>query len=213
MPFYKPDRDRARLRGVHPHLVAQVELAAEMCPVPFTVVEGVRTVEQQRKNVAAGKSKTMNSRHIPAPNGFGHAVDLVVINAKGEADWDGHAPIEKAMKAAAKELGYPIEWGGDWKGGWDSPHWQLPWGAYPGTKPLAKSRTLAGAGMTSLGLMGEPVSQAAAQLQPLVDYSEAIRWAFIALSVIGVALVIYARVTDQPPKEDHDHDASNPRGD
>ena len=63
-------------------------------------------------------------------------------------------------------------------------------------KPLTKSRTLAGAGMTSLGLLGEPVSEAARQLEPLADMSETIRWLFIGLSVAGVLLVIYARVSD-----------------
>ena len=29
-------------------------------------------------------------------------------------------------------VGVPIEWGGDWRTFKDGPHFQLPWGKYPG---------------------------------------------------------------------------------
>lgn len=35
------------------------------------------------------------------------------------------------MKAAAKRVGVPVEWGGDWVKTKDGPHWQLPWKLYP----------------------------------------------------------------------------------
>ena len=44
MPFAVPARDRARLVGVHPDLVRVVEAAAELCPRPFIVVEGLRSI-------------------------------------------------------------------------------------------------------------------------------------------------------------------------
>lgn len=60
-------------------------------------------------------------------------------------------------------------------------------------KPLKKSKTLAGAGVAgSAGILGEVASQ----LQPLVGYSENIEYAFLALSLAGVALVTYARIKD-----------------
>lgn len=61
------------------------------------------------------------------------------------------------------------------------------------TKPLKKSKTLAGAGIAGgAGIMAE----VAAQLQPLVGYSESIKYIFLAASLAGVALVTYARIKD-----------------
>jgi peptidoglycan L-alanyl-D-glutamate endopeptidase CwlK len=40
--------------------------------------------------------------------------------------------LAKSMKEAARIESVPIEWGGDWKGGFrDGPHFQLPWSKYP----------------------------------------------------------------------------------
>jgi len=201
MPFAKPERDRARLKGVHPDLVAVVERAAEICPKPFIVVEGCRSVEQQRRNVAKGVSRTMRSRHIKAANGYGHAVDLMIAETGTDRDWDDNNPnwkiLAHAMKGAAGDLGTPIEWGGDWKSFVDTPHWQLPWGAYSGSKPLSKSRTVAGAvSAGGFGLLADPVSQAAQQIQPLAEYSTLIKWVFVALMLAGAGLAIYARWDD-----------------
>ncbi|URC22394.1 peptidoglycan LD-endopeptidase [Serratia phage vB_SmaM-Susuwatari] len=106
-----------KMQGVHPQLQAVVRRAAEICTCDISVVEGLRTIEKQRQMVAEKKSQTMKSRHL-----LGQAVDL--FNGK---DWE-HAsfyPIADAMKQAAKELGVQITWGGDWKGSWDKPHFQI----------------------------------------------------------------------------------------
>jgi len=126
MTFALGPKSLARLEGVHPDLVRVVKRAIEITPVDFTVTEGLRTVERQRALVAAGASQTMKSRHIT-----GHAVDLAAL-VMGEVRWDWplYAKLAGAMKAAAKELAIPLEWGGDWKMK-DGPHFQLPWANYP----------------------------------------------------------------------------------
>ncbi len=126
MTFALGAKSLARLEGVHPDLVRVVKRAIEITPVDFTVTEGLRTVERQRALVAAGASQTMKSRHIT-----GHAVDLAAL-VMGEVRWDWplYAKLAGAMKAAAKEVGVPLEWGGDWKMK-DGPHFQLPWANYP----------------------------------------------------------------------------------
>ena len=73
-------RDKARLAGVHPDLVAVVEAARQQ--VPFIVVEGMRTRERQAQLVKSGASRTMDSRHLT-----GHAVDLAPT-VDGEVRWD-----------------------------------------------------------------------------------------------------------------------------
>lgn len=116
-----------RLEGVHPDLVRVVKRAIKITDTDFTVLEGVRTLAKQREYVAAGASKTMNSRHLT-----GHAVDLgALVGGKVRWDWPLYHKIAKAMKQAAKELGIPLTWGGDWPRFRDGPHFELPFASYP----------------------------------------------------------------------------------
>lgn len=116
-----------RLQGIHPDLVKVVERAIQLTEVDFTVLEGLRTRERQAELLKAGATTTMNSRHLT-----GHAVDIgALVGGKVRWDWPLYYKIAEAMKAAAKELEVPIEWGGDWKKFKDGPHWQLPHKEYP----------------------------------------------------------------------------------
>lgn len=117
-------RSRQRLSGVHPDLVAVVKRAIEITKQDFSVLEGIRSIERQRKLVKEGKSKTLNSRHLT-----GHAVDLVPYPVSW--DWEHFYPIADAMKAAAEEFDVDLEWGGDWKSFPDGPHFQLSRKTYP----------------------------------------------------------------------------------
>jgi peptidoglycan LD-endopeptidase CwlK len=117
-------RSRARLEGVHPDLVRVVERAGELAPDGFLVTEGLRSLSRQKELVRRGASRTLNSRHLT-----GHAVDVADMKADyKKSDMDR---IGATIKLAAAELNVPIEWGGDWKGAWDTPHFQLPWKDYP----------------------------------------------------------------------------------
>lgn len=127
MTFQLSVRSEARLAGVHPDLVRIVRRALALSAVDFGVAEGVRSLARQRELFAEGKTRTMNSRHLS-----GHAVDLYPSVRAGEdytrADFE---PVVTAMKAAAAELGMPLECGHDWKSFPDSPHHQLPFLGYP----------------------------------------------------------------------------------
>lgn len=122
--FKLSQRSIDRLKGVHPDLASVVKLAIERSEVDFMVTEGLRSKERQKELVAAGASKTMNSRHIT-----GHAVDLAAYVNGIRWDWPLYEKIAKAMKQAAYELNIKIEWGGDWKSFKDGPHFQIPWGS------------------------------------------------------------------------------------
>jgi len=116
-----------KLAKVHPHLQEIVLRAALLSPVEFIVTEGMRTKARQEQLVAAGASKTMRSRHLT-----GHAVDLApLVDGKVRWDWPLFHQLAPAMKQAALDLGYPLEWGGDWRTFKDGPHFQLPWKQYP----------------------------------------------------------------------------------
>lgn len=129
------------LQGVHPDLVRVVELAAEK--ETFIVTEGLRNLDRQKRLVKAGKSWTLNSRHLT-----GHAVDL--CDPDGRYDIPDMDHIRDAMFAAAAECGVPLEWGGDWKQK-DTPHFQLPFKSYPasGISPAQKAKEIAAKVATS----------------------------------------------------------------
>jgi len=125
MSYKLGTRSLQSLSGVHPDMVAVVKRAIEITEVDFTVIEGIRNINRQRELLKAGKSTTLNSRHIT-----GHAVDMV----PWPVDWNDLERFETmavAMKTAAEELEIPIVWGGDWKSFYDAPHFELNRKEYP----------------------------------------------------------------------------------
>ena len=115
MSFSLSARSRAELKGVHPDLVAVVERAIVLTAQDFCVHDGVRTLEQQKALVRAGASKTLKSRHLIRPDGFGHAVDLVPwIGGKSRWEWKPIYLIAVAVRRAAVEQGVSLTWGGVW---------------------------------------------------------------------------------------------------
>lgn len=68
-------------------------------------------------------------------------------------------------------------------------------------KPLTKSKTLAGAGAAGIGTIGTVIGDAATQIEGLVAYSEEIKLVFLGLTIVGIALVTYARIKDHKEGE------------
>ena len=124
--FVLGEQSRKRLVGVHPDLVKVVEQAARISPIPFVVLEGLRTKERQKQLVDKGASKTMNSRHLT-----GHAVDCApLVDGKASWHWPHYHELNVYFEQAAKDVGVPVEWGGNWEF-MDGPHRQLPRKDYP----------------------------------------------------------------------------------
>ncbi len=119
--FKLGSRSLKHLEGVNKNLASVVHEAIKLTEVDFSVVDGLRTVEEQRQLVKEGRSKTMNSRHLK-----GTAVDIYPwVNGKTSHAAAHYAEIAKAMFAAAANLNIELEWGGEWKTFVDKPHWQL----------------------------------------------------------------------------------------
>lgn len=113
--------------GVHPDLIRVVKRAITLTEVDSKVGEGMRTLAQQKKNVAKGVSWTLKSRHLT-----GHAVDLLaLVGGKVTWSWAPYYKIAAAMKAAAKAENVSIIWGGDWRATKDGPHFELDRKVYP----------------------------------------------------------------------------------
>ncbi len=109
------------LIGIDDDLAIIVQRALEVSTVDFSVVDGLRTIEEQERLVQDGKSWTLDSKHLS-----GDAVDIYpwVDGATSHAEED-YRRVARAMFRASQELGFVIEWGGFWKGGKvDRPHWQ-----------------------------------------------------------------------------------------
>lgn len=194
---------RGHLKGVHPDLAAVITEAASRAL--FRLTEGVRTKDRQALLVKQRKSKTMNSRHIT-----GHAVDYIAINGKGLATYAAADMIRVAnvIKAVAAEKGIEIEWGGDWRSkptdkiGWDSPHVQLSWKAYPANAVGVPTRVLEFARdhpkATGVAVIGgiEAVQQAEPVTNTLVQVPEAIQIGISDLSAwMGVGDSLSAAAT------------------
>ena len=111
---------------VHPDIKRLLVEAIKDTPIDFTVIETVRDMRKQKEYYNKGKSKTLNSRHIPSCNksGLCEAADL----APYPIDWND---IERFRALAAhilkkaEELNIPITWGGDWTSFIDMPHYEL----------------------------------------------------------------------------------------
>jgi peptidoglycan L-alanyl-D-glutamate endopeptidase CwlK len=127
MVYRLGSRSLSKLEGVHPDLVMVVKRAILITEVDFTVLEGLRSLERQKKLVASGASQTLNSRHLT-----GHAVDLGAwVDSRVAWDWPLYYKIADAMKKAARDLSVGMDWGGDWQEFKDGPHYQLKWNYLP----------------------------------------------------------------------------------
>lgn len=118
MAFKLSNRSKGKLEGVHPDMVAVVERAIELTKVDFGVTYGVRTVEEQEKLVASGRSQTMKSKHLIQDSGYSHAVDVVAYDGS-DVVWELNVydDICDAFKEAAIEKGVAIKWGAAWSEG------------------------------------------------------------------------------------------------
>ena len=127
MTFSFGTKSKERLQGVHPDLVKVIEEAIKDSPLDFSITEGLRTKERQKALFDAGKSQTMNSRHLT-----GKAVDIAVIR-DGEVTWDAkyYQIAADHIKGVAAKLDIPLTWGGDWVSFKDGPHFELNKSKYP----------------------------------------------------------------------------------
>ena len=116
-----------KLAQVHPDLQRVFNEAIKNSPLDFSITEGLRTKERQKELFSAGKSQTMNSRHLT-----GKAVDIAVL-VDGKITWDlkYYRIVTDHIKQAAKELNIPITCGIDWTSFVDGVHIELNRSKYP----------------------------------------------------------------------------------
>lgn len=120
-----------KLKGVAPKLVQLVLYANKNGKIPFVVVQGVRTEQEQIACFKTGKSKCdgiiKKSNHQIKSDGFGHAVDLAPLE-NGKINWNNSKlfkDLDTELQAFAKNLGIKIRWGGTFTTIVDLDHWEL----------------------------------------------------------------------------------------
>ena len=120
------------LGGVHPDLVRIVHDVMDLQVMDFSVMDGLRTVQEQEVLFKRGYSKTMNSKHLKQQDGFSHAVDLCPY----PVDWNDRGRfglLAGLMLSCAKNNNVKLTWGADWNNDGiikdhifqDFPHYQL----------------------------------------------------------------------------------------
>ena len=113
MKYKFSQKSLERIETCEPDLQMVLSKVMEWQLMDFTVLCGVRTLEEQKKLVADGKSRTMNSKHLPNRFGMSEAVDI----APYPIDWNDSKRffmLSGLVHAAAAELNVKIRWGGDW---------------------------------------------------------------------------------------------------
>jgi hypothetical protein len=113
MSFQLSSRSLSKLEGVNEDLVEVVKDAIRLTKVDFGVTYGLRTLEEQKRLVAEGRSQTMKSKHLE-----GRAVDLVAYFGS-DISWELNVydDICDAMAEAARNQGVAVKWGAAWSEG------------------------------------------------------------------------------------------------
>ena len=118
MTYKLGSSSKSKLIGVDERMVAVVNSAIGQSTQDFSVICGLRTIEEQKALVAKGASKTMKSKHLD-----GNAVDLMAWIDGGRWELNLYDEIADAMKAAAIDCGVAVKWGAAWTVGdireWD----------------------------------------------------------------------------------------------
>lgn len=142
--FYLSQNSLKKLDEVHPRLANFARELISVSPYDFRIIEGVRTLETQKKYYTWGRTVFVNdwgqkvtkpvtgcdgikhlSQHQIQPDGYSHAFDIAFMG-KTQAEAYALKKFEALAKVARPLMKkYGIQWGGDWQKYKDRPHWQL----------------------------------------------------------------------------------------
>ena len=111
-------RSLSKLEGIDERMASVVKYAIGVTKQDFSVICGLRTIEEQKALVAKGASQTMKSKHID-----GLAVDLMAYVDGGRWELNLYDDLADAMKECANMVGCKVRWGAAWHidniGEWD----------------------------------------------------------------------------------------------
>ena len=188
-------RTKRNLVNVHRALQLVVERSPIAPGYQMCVTEGLRDMHRQEELLKAGKSRTMNSRHLT-----GHAFDFAMFDPSKSAPDDFVKKVDpayqeqwKLFKETADKVDTEIEWGGNWPGFVDGTHVQLSWESYPiqkNPKTVGNSKTIAAA------ITGIPVSvlpEIATKVGSLTESLSFLdsKWTVVVQLVLTVGILVF----------------------
>jgi len=110
MSYILSRRSRGNLVRVDKRLSKIVKNAIQITTVDFGVIQGIRTIEEQKALVEKGASQTMKSKHLD-----GFAVDLMAyIGSRGSWELNLYDDIADAIRESAIKENVAIRWGAAW---------------------------------------------------------------------------------------------------
>ena len=109
--YYFSKSSKSKLITCDPNLQ---KLANELIKhVDCTILCGVRTLEEQKLLFEQGKSKTLNSKHLPNQDGLSQAMDIVVYPIEWQ-NWKRNYMFVGFVRGIAISLNIKIRTGADW---------------------------------------------------------------------------------------------------
>lgn len=139
---------------------------AEEAGIPTEIVQGVRTMEEQRRLYEQGRSApgriVTHAEPGDSYHNYGLAFDVVPTAYKSLPDWNPEGPAWETLGRIGESLG--LEWGGRWRSK-DLPHFQIPsglaplpelkdyWEKFKRVMPITITPTMGGAAMIVLVLL------------------------------------------------------------
>ncbi len=147
-----------RIAGIHPNVQASaytfVNRAQAELGIKLRVTSGLRTFSEQDELYAKGRTapggRVTNARGGQSYHNYGLAIDVVEITDAGKANWNTDWA---AIGALGESVGW--EWGGNWTGFVDKPHFQITFGF--STSQLRSMYNAQGGNFVNLGEDNVPV--------------------------------------------------------
>ena len=119
MSYRYSKRSHRNLIGIYPDLAFAATEALKISQVDITVLDGIRTIQEQEELVESGASWTVDSYHL-----YGLAIDLTAYINGIRFELDPNKQVYTAMKSVIQAHGIKAECGMDL---WDKDiyHWQM----------------------------------------------------------------------------------------
>ncbi|MBP3951118.1 M15 family metallopeptidase [Bacillus suaedae] len=145
------ERSQRHLANVHSYIAERGLEIVRRCHkegIYVQITHGLRTISEQNALYAKGRTATgsivTNAKGGYSYHNFGLAIDFVVLNSDGSANWTVDNRWRR-MGAIGEALG--LEWGGSWTSFKDYPHFQHTFGLTTaqlrvGVKPPSSNQPL-----------------------------------------------------------------------
>jgi peptidoglycan L-alanyl-D-glutamate endopeptidase CwlK len=122
-----------RIKDLHPAIRDRARMfinEADRQGIKLRITAGKRTFSEQNELYAQGRTKpgqvVTNAKGGESFHNYALAIDVVALR-DGKGIWDANDPVWQKIGAIGKSFGF--EWGGEWSGFKDLPHFQYPPGA------------------------------------------------------------------------------------